>query len=97
MNGKFHILLCLLKSYASKRRKIDVPVGLNTKVALKEGSKGNLGFLYLVFSKEGLKGNLGFLYLKVCLIAYGFCCKTLYKSGVLRSIFMFESKVCPRC
>ena len=58
MNGKFHILLCLLKSYASKRRKIDVPVGLNTKVALKEGSKGNLGFLYLVSLKEGSKGNV---------------------------------------
>ena len=57
MNGKFHILLCLLKSYASKRRKIDVPVGLNTKVALKEGSKGNLGFL-----KGGIKRELRSLY-----------------------------------
>ena len=46
MNGKFHMLLCLLKIYASKMRKTDVHVGLNTKVALKEGSKGNLGFLY---------------------------------------------------
>lgn len=48
MNGKFHILLCLLKSYASKRRKIDVPVGLNTLVFSKEGLKGNLGFLYCI-------------------------------------------------